>query len=142
MSSIVLRRFSELSPHEAYAVWRLRQDVFVVEQGSAYHDLDGRDTEPTARHLLLGEPLLGTLRILDDGDAWRVGRICVAPEARGRGLADALMQQTAALTADREVVLDAQSALMGWYAKFGFEPDGPEFLEDDIPHIPMRLRRA
>lgn len=142
MSSIVVRRFSELSPHEAYAVWRLRQDVFVVEQQAAYHDLDGRDTESTTRHVLVGEPLLGTLRILDDGEVWRIGRICLAREARGRGLADVLMQQATALTGDRDVVLDAQSALRRWYARFGFEPDGPDFVEDDIPHTPMRLTRA
>ncbi|MGH8964825.1 MAG: hypothetical protein ACRDXB_05785, partial [Actinomycetes bacterium] len=39
----------ELEPRTAYEVWRLRQDVFVVEQECAYPDLDGRDAEPTAR---------------------------------------------------------------------------------------------
>jgi ElaA protein len=42
---------------------------------------------------------------------------------------------------DRDVVLDAQSPLAGWYATFGFEVEGPEFLEDGIPHLPMRLTR-
>ena len=42
------------------------------------------------------------------------------------------------LCGDREIVLDAQSYLAQWYARFGFVPDGPEFLEDGIPHIPMR----
>jgi ElaA protein len=41
----------------------------------------------------------------------------------------------------RDVVLDAQSPLVGWYARFGFAPGGDEFLEDGIPHTPMRLRR-
>ena len=35
-------------------------------------------------------------------------------------------------------MLDAQSPLAGWYATFGFTVDGPEFLEDGIPHVPMR----
>ena len=26
----------------------------------------------------------------------------------------------------------------GWYATLGFEVDGAEFLEDGIPHVPMR----
>ena len=38
----------------------------------------------------------------------------------------------------RDVVLDAQSPLAGWYASFGFEVTGAEFLEDGIPHLPMR----
>ena len=42
---------------------------------------------------------------------------------------------------DRDVVLDAQTPLAGWYATHGFVPDGEEFLEDGIPHTPMRLPR-
>jgi ElaA protein len=34
--------------------------------------------------------------------------------------------------------LDAQSYLAGWYAAYGYEQMGPEFLEDGIPHVPMR----
>ena len=38
-------------------------------------------------------------------------------------------------------MLDAQAPLAGWYAGFGFEVGGEEFLEDGIPHLPM-VRRA
>ena len=125
----------------AYAIWKLRQDVFVVEQGCPYPDLDGRDLEPTTRHVVLEEDdrMLGYARLLDDGDHWRVGRVVLAPEGRGRGLADRLMETTLLLcTDDRDIVLDAQSPLAGWYATFGFVADGPEFLEGGIPHTPMR----
>ena len=39
---------------------------------------------------------------------------------------------------DRALVLDAQSHLADWYGRFGFTPDGDEFVEDGIPHVPMR----
>ena len=48
------------------------------------------------------------------------------------------MRTALAVTADRDVVLDAQSPLAGWYATHGFAVAGPEFLEDDIAHLPMR----
>jgi ElaA protein len=35
-------------------------------------------------------------------------------------------------------VLDAQSYLTEWYGRFGFVVDGPAFVEDGIPHTPMR----
>jgi ElaA protein len=59
----------DLDARTAYAVWRLRQDVFVVEQDCPYPDLDGRDLEPGTRHVVLLEDdaVLGTLRVLDDG---------------------------------------------------------------------------
>jgi ElaA protein len=36
-------------------------------------------------------------------------------------------------------VLSAQSYLRNWYTDLGFSQNGPEFDEDGIPHIPMRL---
>ena len=132
--------FVDLDAATAYAIWRLRQDVFVVEQECPYPDLDGRDTEPGTVHVVMreGDDVVGYARVLDDGEEWRIGRVVLAPAARGRGLADWLM--TAALEAcpGRPAVLDAQSPLVGWYNKFGFAVDGEEFLEDGIPHVPMR----
>jgi ElaA protein len=139
--------FTQLDPVTAYAVWKLRQDVFVVEQECPYPDLDGRDDEPGTRHVVLddGGSVLGYARVLDDRhgeqSVWRVGRVVLAPDARGRGLANAVMDTALQLSKGRDVVLDAQSPLAGWYATFGFEVDGAEFLEDGIPHVPMRLSR-
>lgn len=138
-----MQSFEELAPVTAYGLWELRQKVFVVEQECPYPDLDGRDVEPATRHVVLLDDgaVVGCARVLDDGDVWRVGRVALDLSARGRGLADDVMRAALDLTGDRDVVLDAQSPLVGWYAKHGFEPDGPEFLEDGIPHTPMRLRR-
>ena len=135
--------FDQLDAATVYAVCRLRQDVFVVEQTCPYPDLDGRDLEPGTRHVLLRDDdvLVGYARVLDDGACWRIGRVLLAREARGQGRADILMHTALSVTEDRDVVLDAQSPLTGWYATFGFEVSGPEFLEDDIPHTPMRLSR-
>lgn len=131
--------FDDLDARTAYDVWRLRQQVFVVEQASPYPDLDGRDLEPTTRHMLLTDEgaLVGYLRLLDDGDAARIGRVVVARSARGRGLADALMGAALKETGDRSVRLDAQVALTGWYARYGFAVTGPEFDEDGVRHAPM-----
>ncbi len=140
--------FVDLTASEVYDVARLRQDVFVVEQACAYPDLDGRDTEPGTAHVLMSDrkDLLGYARVLQDPGAWRIGRVVLAPAARGQGLADGLMQAAldhcSAADPSRDVVLDAQTPLAGWYAGFGFVVDGPEFLEDGIPHTPMRLART
>jgi ElaA protein len=136
--------FADLDAATAYAIWRLRQDVFVVEQACPYPDLDGRDTEPGAVHVVMREDhdVIGYARVLDDEEEWRIGRVVLAPIARGRGLADRLMTVALDACPDRPVVLDAQRPLVGWYAGFGFAVDGDEFLEDGIPHVPMRRRTA
>ena len=71
VSSVRSAPFSELDPRTAYLLWRLRSEVFVVEQDCPYLDLDGRDLEPQTVHLWVetaedpGTPL-GTLRILQE----------------------------------------------------------------------------
>ena len=131
--------FAELDAETAYDVWRLRQQVFVVEQHSPYPDLDGRDREPATRHLLITEVdgLVGYARVLDDGGWARIGRVVVAREARGRGLAGELVRAALDQIGDREVRLDAQTGLRDWYASYGFVVTGPEFDDDGVLHIPM-----
>jgi ElaA protein len=136
--------FAALTPLTAYSLWKLRQDVFVVEQVAAYPDLDGRDLAPETRHVVMEDDagvVIGCARVLDEGDEWRIGRVALHRTARGQGWADRIMQAALAVCPDRDVVIDAQAPLAGWYATFGFEVCGPEFLEDFIPHLPM-VRRA
>lgn len=135
--------FDELTSREAYDLWRLRQQVFIVEQQSPYPDLDGRDLEPATRHVLAhdGDDLIACLRVLDDGTHARIGRVVVTPAARGRGIARDLMAAAMAEVGDREIRLDAQVDLTGFYTGYGFEISGPEFVEDGVAHRPM-VRQA
>ena len=137
-----LRRagFAELTPFEVYGLCRLRVDVFVVEQQCPYPELDGRDTEPATVHLWFesdGE-VLATIRVLDDGATRAIGRVATAPAARGQGLAARLMEEGIAVCGDATITLGAQAHLEGWYEKFGFRRSGPGYVEDGIPHVPMR----
>ena len=142
--TVSVHTFDDLDARTAYALWRLRQQVFVVEQQSPYPDLDGRDLEPTTRHVLVhdGGELIACLRVLDDGSHARIGRVVVTPAARGRGLARDLMVAALTEIGDREIRLDAQTGLTGWYAGYGFEVSGPEFVEDGVAHRPMLRPRA
>ena len=133
----------ELDVGVAYALLRLRCDVFVVEQECAYPDLDGRDVEATTEHRWVhaaGDPsaVQAYLRVLVETSGLRIGRVATAADARGRGLAGRLLQQVVAEHgAEQTLVLHAQSHLSTWYARHGFEVDGAEYVEDGIPHVPM-----
>ena len=140
--------------------------MFVVEQGVAYPDLDGRDLEPDAWHCWAEEDgeVVACLRLLreDDGrgvpggvppggdrgvpggvppgcDWWRIGRVATRPAVRRRGQAAALVRRALEL-ADGPVMLDAQAHLARWYAGFGFEPVGPPYMAEGILHV--RMTRA
>jgi len=136
---IVDRGFAEISAADLHDILKLRVDVFVVEQDCAYPELDGRDNDPATRHVWVegdDEPR-AYLRVLDDGDARRIGRVVTAVSARGAGLAADLVDHAVASTPG-PWVLDAQSHLEHWYTERGFSVTGPEFVEDGIPHVPMR----
>ncbi|MFW5471826.1 GNAT family N-acetyltransferase [Knoellia sp. CPCC 206450] len=141
-TDLCVQRFADLDPLVAYRLWALRSRVFVIEQEALYLDLDGRDTEAGTWHLWCadedGVPV-ATLRVLDDGEAWRVGRVATDAGHRGRGLAGRLMREVLDRWGSEPVVLDAQTYLEGWYAGFGFVPSGPVFEDEDgMPHVPMR----
>ena len=133
-------RFAELTGAEVYALLRLRVDVFVVEQQCPYPELDGRDLEPATEHLWFavdGEPVAG-LRVLDNGGSRAIGRVATAAGWRGRGLSARLVAQVVADHGSAPLTLGAQAHLEGWYERFGFRRDGAPYVEDAIPHVPMR----
>ncbi len=140
MTGIEDRAFENLTVRQLHDILRLRVDVFVVEQHCPYPDLDGNDGEPETRHIWAvgrGGEVAAYLRLLVENDTRRIGRVVTAPKYRRSGLARRLLEHVM----DRyigDLVLDAQSHLVDWYESHGFATTGPEFLDDGIPHVPMK----
>lgn len=83
---------------------------------------------------------VGTARLEPAG---KIGRVAVLPEHRGTGIGGAMVShlvdlaRTLGLT---QVDLNSQSSAIGFHARMGFQPEGPEFVEVGIPHRRMYLR--
>ena len=133
------RPFAKLTTLELHDIVKLRVDVFVVEQECPYPELDGRDTEDGTHHIWIADDVgvVAYVRVLDDDDATRIGRVVTRDDARSGGFAGALLDHVLETT-EGPWVLDAQTYLVGWYRARGFEDDGDEYVEDGIPHLPMR----
>ena len=134
----------EIDQRILHDILRLRCDVFVVEQECAYSYIDGRDMDPDTVLLWIDRydgVIAATARVLIDGDGvYRIGRVCTRETERRHGLAGALMSRGLELVAAAgaaRVMLDAQAQQANFYAAFGFEPTGREFVEDGIPHVEM-----
>ncbi|MBF6215443.1 GNAT family N-acetyltransferase [Nocardia puris] len=146
MSTVVLKRSwaQDLDTATLYQLLKLRVEVFVVEQKCAYPELDGRDLLPETRHFWLDDEgeVISTLRLLEEHEdgvtSFRIGRLCTAPASRGHGYTTRLLQAALAEAGSATVRLNAQTYLVDLYAKHGFKPDGEEFDDDGIMHIPMR----
>jgi len=81
-----LAAFAQLTPQQVHDMYRLRVDVFVVEQNCVFQDVDGVD--PRCWHLLgySGDDLLAYCRLLPAGVKFAepsIGRVITARSVRG-----------------------------------------------------------
>ena len=140
--------FGELTTDELYAILKLRQQVFIVEQQCVYQDCDGLDTK--AHHLVgwynSGEGLgpIAYLRVIypeADSNSTSIGRFLTHPNYRGKGIAREMMQKCLRSIEQSHpqstVCISAQQYLTTFYETFGFQVSSNGYEEDGIPHIGM-----
>ena len=121
----------------------VREEVFCREQGVPRdEEIDGRDGQ--ARHVVALDPheplVIGTLRLLVDGETAKIGRVAVERSWRRRGIAARMLEL--ALDGARErgcvrVRLSAQLEATGVYRRAGFAVESDEFEEAGIAHVWM-----
>lgn len=136
---------SDLNAAQLYAILALRTEVFIVEQTCVYQDIDGQDLAGENRHIvawLEGKPA-AYARILRHADDVAIGRVIVAPSARGLKLGYQLMEQALAACHKHwpgaRVVISAQAHLQGFYGRLGFVANTDIYDEDGIAHVGMVL---
>ncbi|MBL4817180.1 GNAT family N-acetyltransferase [Shewanella sp.] len=139
--------FNALSVDELYELLKLRVDIFVVEQNCPYPELDDKDRHSETRHLLGRNPLgniVAYARVLAPGVSYpevSIGRVAVAEQARGAGVAHQLMTESMRVACtywpNENIQLGGQEYLKSFYQKLGFEPVSEVYLEDGIPHLDM-----
>lgn len=124
------------------AARRIRQIVFCDEQQiSASLEWDGEDD--VCEHVLaeVDGVAQGTARYRSYGDgAFKVERVAVTKEMRGRGIGEAIMRDIMKRLQERgatAVVLNAQASVEGFYLRLGFSSQGEHFLDAGIPHVYM-----
>jgi len=136
------RSFADLKTAQLYAIVALRERVFVVEQNCVYLDADGLDLR--SRHMWAEreDKIEAYLRIVPAGAKYpeiSIGRVVVAPEARGTGLGRDLMRRgiSAANGTHEPIRIGAQAHLEKFYVELGFAIASSPYLEDGIPHVEM-----
>ena len=142
------KTFDELSTKELYQILRLRSEVFVVEQNCVYQDIDNKDQK--ALHLF-GEfegQIIAHSRLFKPGDYFEfssIGRVVVAEKHRDKNFGRELIDQSI-LEINRRfnvqnITISAQLYLKKFYESHGFVATSETYLEDDIPHIEMKIRK-
>lgn len=139
MVDVRLGRWREL----AAGARQVRTEVFLQEQQIPV-EMEWDAADESALHAVasnrLGMPL-ATGRLLQHAPGvGRIGRMAVSRVLRGSGLGrDVLhaLMRAAAARGDHDVLLHAQRAAVGFYAREGFVPRGEPFEEAGISHLEM-----
>lgn len=141
-----IKRFEALSLDELYSVLQLRSEVFVVEQNCVYQDIDFKDQK--AIHLI-GEyegKTVAYARLFKPNDYFEnasIGRVIVKQDFRelkfGHQLIKEAIKAIAEMFNETKITISAQLYLKKYYESHGFVQTSDMYLEDDIPHIEMKL---
>ncbi len=139
--------FGKLSGLEVHHMLRLREEIFVVEQNCAYHEIDGKD--PECYHVIgfteKGE-VIATARIAPIGVIYKeisIGRVTVNKDFREFGIGRELMIRAMNFSRDElkaaSIKIAAQEYLEKFYKALGFITISASYLWDGILHVDMRI---
>ena len=140
---ILINAWQEAS-QEAYLI---RKQVFVEEQGVP-EDMELDEHDLSAKHALayLDALCVGTGRLVRiNSDHAQIGRMAVLKAYRNQHIGKAILTSLISLAKTEgvsKVSLHAQVSAISFYAKLGFEAEGPIFDEAGIAHRNMILLLA
>lgn len=139
-----IKKFDNLNIAELYAILKIRQEVFVVEQTCYYLDADGFDQY--AFHIWAekeGE-VVAYCRVFGPNIKYEecsIGRVLTSERMRkkkaGKFLMKLAIETIESNFKTKKIRISAQEYLEKFYETFGFHTSGKKYLEDDIPHIEM-----
>jgi len=138
-STVTIRRVS--SQADLVRALAIRIRVFVLEQRvPAQIELDADDQRAIHLLALRSGNAVGTARVVVKHGKAKIGRMAVLKNHRGKGVGAALLRRALALSGHanaRQIFLNAQVAVVGFYEKLGFHAVGLVFDEAGIPHRRM-----
>ena len=137
----IIKPFDKLTTKELFHIYKLRVDVFVVEQQCPYHEID--DIDLISHHIYLQNDnsiILAYCRLYKQNDTFHIGRVIATERRKGNGtqiMKTAIEIATEKLHAD-SIIIEAQTYAQKFYEKLGFVQTSEPFEEDGIPHIQMK----
>ena len=137
----IIKPFDKLTTEELFHIYKLRVDVFVVEQQCPYHEID--DIDLISHHIYLQNDnslILAYCRLYKQNDTFHIGRVIALQKHQGYGtqiMKTAIKFATEKLHTD-SILIEAQTYAQKFYEKLGFVQTSEPFDEDGIEHIQMK----
>lgn len=140
---LLIRSLKSIESIELYKIFKLRVDVFVVEQKCPYQEIDSKDSDAMHIYLKDDDNIAAYLRVLPPRLSYKeasIGRVLVNKEYRGKGYGRQIMEEGIKYCKSHysgNIKISAQAYLEDFYKSLGFEKISDVYLEDNIPHIDM-----
>ena len=137
----IIKPFDKLTTKELFHIYKLRVDVFVVEQQCPYHEID--DIDLISYHIYLQNDnsiILAYCRLYKQENTFHIGRVITSERRKGYGtqiIKTAIEFAINKLHAD-SIIIEAQTYAKNFYEKIGFTQTSEPFEEDGIPLIQMK----
>jgi len=127
--------------------YKLRFEVFVEEQ-NVPPELESDEYDKTAAHVLAIDErsgdCIGCGRLVIKNETAKIGRIAVKKSYRRKGYGKKICLKLIDMAQKvnvKDITLDAQLQVVGFYKKLGFKEYGNIFIEANIKHIAMKLSK-
>ncbi|MFZ3085561.1 MAG: GNAT family N-acetyltransferase [Candidatus Hydromicrobium sp.] len=127
--------------------YKLRFEVFVEEQ-NVPPELESDEYDKTATHVLAIDErsgdCIGCGRLVIKNETAKIGRIAIKKSYRRKGYGKKICLKLIDIAQKvnvKDITLDAQLQVVGFYKKLGFKEYGNIFIEADIKHIAMKLSK-
>ena len=139
-----IKAFADLTGRELYEILSLRSEVFIVEQGGRYQDLDGIDYDSI--HIFEEDEtgsVTGCIRVFpkpDEPGTVQLGRLVV--RHRKQGLGRQLMEEAEKVAISawnaRSLYLTGRLEALGFYQKCGYQIQSPGLIDGELCYYHLR----
>ena len=141
-----IKEFLELNINDLYEIYKLRQEIFIVEQNCPYQDIDNVDKNSYHIYYKDNDNIIAYLRVIPKNmylNTSCIGRVVVKKEYRRKNIGLLMLKDAINLVREKNldnvITIHAQTYAIPFYSKVGFKCVGDEFMEDGIPHYKMEL---
>ncbi len=129
------KKTNDLSSNELLEIYKLRQEVFMLEQKIYVLDIDEYDNDCYHAFIRIDGEIKSYLRVINKDDNIFIGRLLTVFNYRNKGLASFLIN----FIKDKYdvVKVSSQYQQINFYKKLGFKAIGNKYKEAGIFHQQM-----
>lgn len=129
------KTFKELTKEELLEIFKLRQTVFMSEQGIMEVDIDDHDFICTHLFIKKDGKIASYARLIDQKDQLIIGRVATLPEYRKQGFSTKII--TYLQNKHDVLAISSQDIRIDFYKKLGFKSVGRKYKDAGIWHQKM-----